>query len=64
MCWIGLVNKNRMKRHLLLIQTDIENYTIFTEDPDKEINHAMQTYGSAINVMILNDKIIYVKNEL
>jgi len=53
-----------MKRHLLLIQTDIENYTIFTEDPDKEINHAMQTYGSAINVMILNDKIIYVKNEL
>lgn len=61
MCWIGLVDKNRMKRQLLLIQTETENYTIFTEDPDKEVNHAMQTYGQTINVIILNGKIIYTK---
>jgi hypothetical protein len=50
-----------MKRQLLLIQTETENYTIFTEDPDKEVNHAMQTYGQTINVIILNGKIIYTK---
>lgn len=61
MCWIGLVDKNRMKRQLLLIQTETENHTIFTEDPDKEVNHAMQTYGQTINVIILNGKIIYTK---
>ena len=52
-----------MKRQLLLIQTDTENHTIFTEDPDKEVNHAMQTYGHSINTIILNGKIIYTKNE-
>lgn len=50
-----------MKRQLLLIQTETENHTIFTEDPDKEVNHAMQTYGQTINVIILNGKIIYTK---
>jgi hypothetical protein len=50
-----------MKRQLLLIQTDTENHTIFTEDPDKEVNHAMQTYGHSINAIILNGKIIYTK---
>jgi hypothetical protein len=50
-----------MKKQLLLIHTVTEHHTIFTDDPDKEVNHAIQTYGHSINAIILNGKIIYTK---
>ena len=51
-----------MKKNLIIMQTETHTETILTDDPDVELNRLMQTHHDIISI-IMNDKVIYVKNE-
>lgn len=51
-----------MKKSLIIIQTETYTETILTDDPNGEVNRLMQIHRDIISI-ILNDKVIYVKNE-
>jgi|TARA_B110000908_G_C9920483_1_gene299453 hypothetical protein len=51
-----------MKKNLIIMQTETHTETILTDDPDVELNRLMQTHHDIISI-IMNDKVIYVKNK-
>ena len=48
-----------MKKHLIIVHTDKHSETIFTEDPNKEVNRIMQLYNIIFYIFILDCNLIY-----
>lgn len=51
-----------MKKHLIIVHTDKHSETIFTEDPNAEVNKIMQLYNVSVNIIILDGNVIYSKS--
>ena len=52
-----------MKKSLIIIQTTKHTETIYTDNPKEEVNRLMQQYSNDVCSILLNDRLIYIKNE-
>lgn len=53
----------KMKKSLIIIQTIKHTETIYTDNPKEEVNRLMQLYSNDVRSILLNDRLIYIKNE-
>ena len=58
-----MVKKTKVKKNLIIVQTKTHTETIYTEDPKGEVNRLIRLHHNDLQSIILNDKVIYIKNE-